>query len=387
MSRYESLWMSPNAVAGFAIVVALVVLRASPAGAAGGLDITPSAATAGRGGAGTAVFWSADLDDWANPALLGYMQGLDYRWSRTRLVPDLASDVYFRTDRLALGGGGIGLNLASTTVDYGVIALSDNSGTFVGTFRPTETADPIGAGLSLSRLIGSLSALRGGAPPMISRYGDFAVGFTTKDVRITLAPPSFPGGTGSAHTRDFGFLLRVNPVPRTDAGHRFVEMAYGYASLNGSDAGISFIDQGSPTPVGWQHRNGVAIRVGFPLHLASPRGLAGWIVRGMDPYLTVSVAADHVHHHDYYYEYSNYDVDAVGAEIDLAGVVTARLGHVTDRAGEIDAFSFGGGIALPLARFMGLRYDFASYPEATGLSSIHRHGIGVWFDPFALRGR
>lgn len=372
--------MSLRGVARLMIVAAPTVLGAGLAIAAGfSLDIPPSAATAGRGGAGTAAFWSADLDDWSNPALLGYVQGMDYRWTTTLLLPQLTSDIRFRTHRLAMGGGGIGVNFASATVDYGVTTAADPGGAPTGTFRPTESADPIGAGLSLSRLTAAISALRGAPTPTLARYVDVAAGFSAKSLTIALAPSFYVGGSATARVRDFGWLLRVNPVPRTDAGRAFVETAFGHASLNYDDASIVFVGEDMADLVVKQHRDGAALRLGFPLRLGAARGPVGWIVRGMDPYLTVSVTADHVRH-----ENPGYEVDAVGGEIDLGALVTGRIGHVTDRGSDIDGFSYGVGIGLPLARFMGLRYDFASYPEATGQSHLHRHGVGAWFDLIAL---
>jgi hypothetical protein len=61
----------------------------------------------------------------------------------------------------------------------------------------------------------------------------------------------------------------------------------------------------------------------------------------------------------------------------------ARFGHVKDPGG-IDAYTYGAGIGLPIGDVAGLRYDFASYPESTGLPSLHRHAIQAWFDPIAM---
>jgi hypothetical protein len=50
------------------------------------MDIDISARSAALGGASTALPWG-DLNHWANPALLGYVDGIRYAHQRTQLVP------------------------------------------------------------------------------------------------------------------------------------------------------------------------------------------------------------------------------------------------------------------------------------------------------------
>ena len=69
------------ALAGGLSMVAAI--RAEAQGTARSLDIDASIRSAGMGGACNAVFWGADPNDWANPALLGYHSGLRYSWGKT----------------------------------------------------------------------------------------------------------------------------------------------------------------------------------------------------------------------------------------------------------------------------------------------------------------
>ncbi len=177
---------------GFAlatVVVATLALHAAPGEcAARSVAIDPSARAAGMGNASTAVFWSDNANEWANPALLGYGAGLAYRWGRTPLLPDLASDVEFRSHRFAYGWGGLGLAAGGLTLDYGSQPLIDASGSQLGVYVPSERIRPAGGGMSLARALRTIATWRGADAPAITRYADLALGVARKSVRVDLAP-------------------------------------------------------------------------------------------------------------------------------------------------------------------------------------------------------
>ena len=134
------------------------------------LMVDPSVRAAGMGGTATAVFWSGDLDEWANPALLGYTTGFQYRWSRTRLVPSLPDDAFLSGHQIHYGFGGMGIAGGNNALDYGRLDLTNSSGVMVGTFEPRESARTWGIGFSLSRFV---EAVRVGEHPAMwtSRWG------------------------------------------------------------------------------------------------------------------------------------------------------------------------------------------------------------------------
>src|SRR5262245_53236507 len=72
------------------------------------LGVDPSVRAAGMGGIGGAVFWGDHPNAWANPALAAYQRGIGFEYGRTKLVPDLADDVYFTTRQASLGVAGVG---------------------------------------------------------------------------------------------------------------------------------------------------------------------------------------------------------------------------------------------------------------------------------------
>jgi len=139
------------------------------------LLVGPSIRASGMGRSSAAVFWGGDADYWANPALLGYRDGLRFEHGKTRLVPDLADGVYFRSDRFTIARWGIGIAatapLGRNRLDYGESIATDDEGNVLGSFTSYEEYDDFGIGVSLARASESL---------------------------LTRADPSFPSSVGTA---------------------------------------------------------------------------------------------------------------------------------------------------------------------------------------------
>ena len=99
-------------VAAAVLALSLGAVSGHAQGTARSLDLGVSIRAAGMGQASNAVFWGDGLDQWANPALLGYQRGIRYEWGKTQLVPGLLNDVFFKTNVIKLGGGGFGVSLS-----------------------------------------------------------------------------------------------------------------------------------------------------------------------------------------------------------------------------------------------------------------------------------
>jgi hypothetical protein len=320
------------------------------------------------------VPWSADPDDWANPAMIGYFHGLSYRWTSVELdhispVPGL------RTHRFAYGWNGLGIRYGTNTFDDGYAGQS------------FERVHPTGLGVSLSGVANAIADLRDTNVPGILRHVDVAAGFVSKGVDVHLEP--FPGGqsNGSARVMDYGILVAVRQVP-TGVGHALVDVAYGFSRLNALDASLNSI---SDQPVDRQNRNGVAMRIRVPAAVPRSHGRFGWLTRQLDPSVKLTTAWDRSH--SWYASFAfnrqnprlgleprTYNVSLVGAELDLWGVLDARWGYVR---GALDGRALGFGVKLPIGSFAGLRYDWAQYPELV-LRPYYRHAIQAWFDPVAM---
>jgi hypothetical protein len=380
---------------GVAILGVLSARDARAQGAARSLDIDASIRFAGAGGACNAVFWGGDPNDWANPALLGYHRGVRYSHGNTQLVPGIGH-VFFKTDRLTVGMGGVGVLLpgnltgfGTTLLDYGLSEGTDEQGNPTGTFRSFEKIRAWGIGVSLSELLASAARMAGAEPPAFLRYADVAAGYGDKHVVVHLGPGL--GGQSETNARDFGVLVRATPIDGIDHHDEVVDLpvrldlSYGYSILNYNDAFLTFINEDLASPTSRIFRNGYAARaaLGLPEWLGEKHG--GWLGRSLTPLVSVSFASDkeHIQAGD---GGSEYDVKRWGGELEAANILTLRTGHVTDRLGDIVGKTSGFGLGFRLGDLAGFRHDWASIPQArnSGLPRVKRRGFTAYVDPLRL---
>ncbi len=146
--------------------------RAQAAAGAQSTLIDTSIRASGMGRAGVAVFWGGDPNQW-----VGYHQGIRYNYGKTQLVPDLASNVFFRSKVLTVGGFGVGAymagkpakHLGSLRLDYGTNEATDVDGNVIGVFTSFEEIEAFGFGVSVAELMEHLLRVAGVSPPPISR--------------------------------------------------------------------------------------------------------------------------------------------------------------------------------------------------------------------------
>ncbi|HEY3215261.1 MAG TPA: hypothetical protein VGK93_02085 [Candidatus Eisenbacteria bacterium] len=360
------------------------------------LNLDPSIRAAGMAGASNAVFWGDDANQWANPALVAYHRGLRYEWGKTRLLPTLASDVFFRSELLKLGGGGLAIwtaglpraDLGRLDLDYGENEATDPSGNWIGTFRSFERIDSWGWALSVAQLTESFARLAGKRLMSWSRYGDVSFGMSEKDLLMNLDP--FLRAATTA--RDLGLLVRATPLrislsPRGLAVPVRADVAYGWSVLSFNDATVALGQP--PPPVSRHRRHGVATHValGWPETLMqgfADRGLA-WLAHGFDPLLSIGLASDRAEISAADAEPS-YRTTGTGWEFTVANVFSWRTGSYEDRAGNIVDDTAGWSLGLHLGDFAGFRFDRALFPEAldSGLPDVTRKGFSAFLDPVSL---
>jgi len=364
-------------VPGLIASAALLLVLPSPAAAQGtarGLDIDGSAISSGMGGASAAVFWSAEPNIWANPALLGYYRGVRYQQAWSQLVPGLASDVFLESNRVTLGACGVGIMGGHGQLDYGKSIEVGEGGEVIGVYHSYEKVRLEAVGVSLAGLADGLAP--GSRLAGLGRNFDLAFGIARKSVEmgftgfpIDASGPCYDVGLLARAGYDFGGPVSGFLPVRMDA-------AFGAAVLNANDVTFRFLEEVPPSRL----RN-----LGGSLRLAVGRP-AGWggLLRGLDPLVSLGGAwdAEHVQAGDD--EDAGYDVTHVGAEITLLNVLSARVGHVTDREGGIEDLAWGVGVGLPIAGVAGIRFDYAEYPQAADLPRVIRHTASVYADPLAL---
>jgi hypothetical protein len=375
--------------------LALLPGVAGAQGTARSMDLDPSVLSSGMGGASTAVWWSAEPNYWANPALLGYYRGLRWQAAQTQLVPDLASDVTFKTGRFTVGGAGIGYEIAGHPIDglggldlnYGTGTVSELAGNPIGTVQGHERIEASGLGVSLSQLTASALGLAGHDVPRFLRHVDVAGGYARKLTEVDLGP----GVTDAEVTHDWGMLVKGGfggvYTANSDAGPLSLEAGYAHSVLNYDNVTFDFGVTGASPPTRTR-RDGISARLAYDSYSGrNPAGspMFSALMRGFAPIATLGFA----------YDWANisdggappaFDTQQWGVEITLINVLTLRGGHVhsDDPLAQLDEYAFGVGIALPLTEYAGARYDFASYPEANGLSNLKRNSVSVWLNPIAL---
>lgn len=398
--------MRMRATARASVLFLLVACRAFAQCGAGGisLSIDPSVRSAGMGGATTSVFWGDDPNYWANPSLLGYHRGIRYESSDTQLVPDLADDVFFETDRWTVGAWGVGLALATRPADQGRIHLdygeseaTDEFGNVVGTFNSFEDVESWGLGVNVLEFFESLVGPKAGS---WSRYGDVSLGLNKKRVHVDLVPPGIlpdPAGiAAAAETDDIGILLRATPYntidhPSGQLGLR-IDVTWGRSISNFKDAELVFLDSDQADPLARDTRWGLGFRVaaGVPhaWRESLREGWTDWLVDVVTPIVSVGTAwgfstistpdprgDDHRDCNE---------IHRWGVEATFLNIFTLRRGSIDDREGDVNDSSWGWSLGFRLHDLGGFRIDHATVPQATGLSDVDRDGFMAWVDVIAI---
>jgi hypothetical protein len=381
---------------GCLLVVALVSLAplaAQAQGAGRSMDIETSVRALGMGGASAGVAWG-DPDVWGNVASLSRVTGVVWDQSRAQLVPGLATDVIFRSRRILLGGGGIGVNLMGmplpidgVKLDYGTSDNTDGNGVLLGTFQSYETVRGVGLAVSVPALVAALARSPGGVAEATQAF-DVSVGVAGKHTHIALAPSPM-WGTASATTWDFGLQGRFSPLALAEGESAeqlrrtmVLDVGAGIEGLNMVGGKFVFRDEDMSSPATKLWREGAAIRVGMHMPLESFDERTRVLLQGCDPLIALSVAYDHTNGSP---STVGWTTTHRGLEIAVANVLTYRVGRYVDRAGSIDGSTSGRGIGVRVGPWGGFRYDESTQPQATdsGLPDVKHKAWVVWVD--ALR--
>ena len=380
---------------GAALLALMLAASAARAqGTAIGSIYDPSIRAAGMGGGASAVFWGGDLNSWANPALLGYARGLRFEHGRSRLVPGLAADVWLDTERITIGGGGLGVamgglpgGLGKTDLEYGFSPVVDPFGNPIGTYNGHEDVASWGVGVSAAGLARTIAAWRGAAAPALAEYADLAFGVTQKELNVDLAPVAI----ARAKEHDWGVLARVTPLDNARRGATpglpfRLDLAYGFSILNAADTRVTFTNEDQAAPVARVYFNGFAAQgqVGLPAGLRSRFGRAAWLAESFEPLLSLGGSWDFEHDQAGSAAAYGFDVRHVGGEVSFANIVSLRTGHLEDKAGEISGGTWGWGLGFHLGRYAGWRYDYGTRPQSTSLPDVKRRGWTAFVDVAAL---
>jgi hypothetical protein len=341
------------------IVLGALILAALPATAgAVSESVTPwllfsmGARASGMGGAHVTEASGADGVYW-NPANLGfYLDHHSITGMHFAPVPDLTNDVYFEYVSYAEkveGVGGLGANLMFLT--YGKSEATDASGLRLRDFTSWEMGIGAGYGTALSRRV--------------------SVGAGAKILMSYLSPKinELEQGQGITWAIDLGIHARdLAPL----------HLRWGLALLNMGPA-LKFVDNGSPNPLPLDFRMGIGfdpyvnathrftIAADMNKVLVRQRGGTGTEAFTVDPaYKALFTAWTDQ-------SFSDELKDAIynlGLEYAYQNFVFLRTGWVEDQTGDIRDYTYGVGL-----RYQKLRFDFAGYPQASGLDDVKRFSL------------
>jgi hypothetical protein len=360
------------------------------------------------GGASNAVCWGIDPDFWANPAMLGYYHGIHFDHGRTQLIPMLADDVYFTTDRIAIGEWGVGIatvdrpidGLGKTRLDYGTWTATGTGGEVIGEFSSYEDLGVMGVGINLIEATENLLSLTGRSSPRVSRFAEVSLGYASKEAYVFLTPATelTGGGSGDVTTYDRGLLLRLTPYNSITEPGFFrgldrafdqlggirLDFAYGLSEQSYDKARIGLVSD-ETTPIAKISRKGFGFQfaVGLlkPLTQALESHGLGIIARSLTPSLGLVMAWDQ---NEMVWPGEDRPVEVSGWEVTLCNIYSIRNGRIDDDDGKIHGDTKGWGLGLTLAGIGGFRYDEATVPKAEDLGNEERFGYTFFVDPMGV---
>lgn len=319
--------------------------EAAAQGNAGGasLQIPPGARAEGMGRTFSAIADDA-FAPWWNPGGLAFLEGRNAALMHTKLVPDLADDVYFDYASYAQrleGLGGVAFTV--TYLNYGEsVETRPGDPNPVGTFKSYEVAPSLALGTTLTRNLG--------------------IGANIKFLHVDLAPETVgsdgQAGKGNTFAVDIGALYKMPSAPLNLA-----------IVLQNIGPDIALIDERQADPLPHMLRIGAAYQV---VH-SGPHSL----IAAFDGDKLLLSNGDGASA-DSTVKSSWFDDNNVllnfGGEYNYNNLIAARVGYIFDDPGEIKNFTYGLGLT-----YKAVSFDFASIPQFEELDRVSKFSLSVRF--------
>ena len=289
------------------------------------LLIAPGARSDGMGRAYVAVANDANAI-WWNPGALAFTTGHDISTMYTKLVPDLADDVFFSYTSYTQhveGWGGLGFSLGY--LSYGKSTATDPDGSILGDFTSYELAPTLAYGTELMKGMG--------------------FGVALKLVRVDLAPGNLTQdqrpGRGTTFAADLGALYKL-PQWKSSLG----------LALQNLGPNIAYIDQDQSDPLGRNVKLGAAVT---PFETEIYRVL---VTADVNKSLLSNGAW----------------IEDAGGEFEFNRLLSVRAGYIYDPRGTIKDATYGLGL-----NYRGIRIDYASVPQSEFLARVNRFSASYHF--------
>jgi len=330
------------------------------------------------GGASAAVMWG-EPGIWGNPATLAGISGVGWMASHTLVSPSLSDQIVFASQRLLIGGGGIGVSLTGKPIsgigkallDLGTISLTP-----FGDISSNDRTQGWGVGVSPLRMVETARKLTGSRAGSLTRYGDVWFGYQAKSSEEKINDTTFP----EAETYDWGLAGRLALARWWGADAPFrLDLSGAYAQVN-----VLRANQDNPAASTAQiDRTGVALHVSHTPpaeRSASPPSLPRWRP-GDVPELSMGIAYDHQRRHVEPYDFGSSSTDQYELEASIFRLLSLRVGYLSDPDADIQGVTYGGGVTLPIGPWGRLGYELASVPLGADVDRQFRQGWSVWLDP------
>jgi len=314
------------------------------------LQIPPGARAEGMG-----RFYNAVADDafapWWNPGGLAFMRGWNAGLMHTKLVPDLADDVYFEyagISKYLKGWGGVAATF--TYLNYGEsIQTQAGSATEIGTFSSFEFSPSLAIGTEVVNNLG--------------------LGANLKLLHVDLAGAILGAeGTGTTFAVDLGGLYRLQEDSVSMFGSKLAETTFSLgATVANLGPDISLVDERQSDPL---PRN---LKIGASYGLRVPQSYSFLLGGSVEKSLVFEDIPDSVKD-----ELSTFERHEVllsgGLEVGILDMVFGRVGYIYDDPGEIKGVTYGAGFYL---KQFGL--DVASIPQFRELDRVTKFSLVARF--------
>lgn len=289
--------------------------------------MTPNARAAGLGQSFVSIADDATASFW-NPSGLAWQTKPDVVLYYSKLAEGLADDIsynYLAYSRPMWGGG---LGFGVIFLNLGESDIIDEQGSVLGNFNSFDFIPMVAYGAPLT--------------------DNLAYGATFKFIYSRLSPQikelGIDDGTGISFGGDLALLYRI-PGIRFQAGILVQNL--------GLD--IVYNDQNQPEDLPRNTKAGVSWR---PLETPLNRLL-----------LIAEVTKNLVY-------MEGETILKGGVEYTYYDMVSARIGRIQDHEGRIEDNTFGVGLKV---KSIGLRFDYASVPQAEDLPRVNRFAIGFTY--------
>jgi hypothetical protein len=313
-----------SVLAAPALLVSLVALS-SPAGAvdgSGAISLTIAPNVRGEAMGGLYATQARDYSTrWGNPGLLAFVEQRTTGLMYSKLVPDLADDVYYLYTGYVQPTQSLGtFQFDVTYLSYGESDAVNNTGDLLGTFSSYEISPAAALGFKFLPNLG--------------------LGVSAKFVHVDLAPTwAIPDATGSGRGSGNSWAFDLG------AAYDHPRFRLGAVAANlGPD--IAFIDNEQSM-----------LRIGGIYEIFTNE--VGEIRAGLEwERSLVTFETPSIYH--------------IGGEFVYAGLFAARAGYVHDKDGDIKSPTGGFGV-----RWGSGALEYANIPQATTLGRVHR--LALWY--------